>query len=382
METEFLKIFGPGDAPLVCFAPGRVNLIGEHTDYNGGYVFPCALSLGTWAALRPRGDALCKFVSANQPEVVETPLNTLRKEPAHGWANYPKAVADQLLRRGHKLGGFDLYVRGDLPNSAGLSSSASLELATAVGLNRLFRCGITQPLALAELCQAAENQFVGVNCGILDQFAVAMGKKDMAVLLHCGTMASEYVPLALGGARLLITNTNKPRGLADSAYNQRRAECETALAALQTRLNIKTLGEVSPADFEANADAIPDAVCRKRAEHVVREDARVLAAVESLRRGDLPAFGRLMNASHASLRDLYEVTGPELDALAEAAWKQPGVLGSRMTGAGFGGCTVSIVEQGAVEAFMENVGAEYTRRTGLAAAFYVAETGDGAAENK
>ncbi|MDR1531779.1 MAG: galactokinase [Clostridiales bacterium] len=359
------------------FSPGRVNLIGEHTDYNGGYVFPCALNLGTYGTARKRGDNVCRFASANFDLEVQARLDKISYSPSQGWANYLLGVTDRFLKSGHKLGGFEIFIHGDLPNSAGLSSSASVELLMAVALNAMFECGMASQ-DMAKLSQRAENEFVGVNCGIMDQFAVAMGRKNHAIMLNCAALDYEYVPLELGGSYLIITNTNKPRQLAGSVYNTRRSECESALKSLQAKLSIKALGELSAEVFEEYSGLIADETCRKRAKHIVYEDERVKTAVGLLRAGDLAGFGRLMNESHVSLRDLYEVTGYELDTLAAAAWEQDGVAGSRMTGAGFGGCTVSIVRENAAENFIGRVGEIYQRATGLKADFYVVETGGGA----
>jgi len=353
-------------------SPGRVNLIGEHTDYNGGYVFPCALSMGTYGAASRRGDEIIGLSSANFDLRCEAQLSELVNDPAHDWANYPKGVAAEFQKMGHKIGGFDLFVKGDIPNGAGLSSSASLLVLTAVVINDLFGCGLSAK-EIALLTQRVENDFIGVNCGIMDQYAVSFGRKDHALLLDCNKIEHEYVPLDLGEYVIVISNTNKRRGLADSKYNERRGECEAALALLQKECDINALCELDVKTFEAHKHLISDPILLKRASHAVYENARTLAAVKVLNDGDIVQFGKMMNDSHASLRDLYEVTGTELDTLAAAAQKADGVLGSRMTGAGFGGCTVSIVRGDAVTAFKESVSAEYPQ-----ADFYVAETGDGA----
>ena len=361
----------------VFFAPGRLNLIGEHTDYNGGYVFPCSISLGTYGAIRKRKDEIAKFTSKNIGLTVETDINKIIYDPAHGWANYPKAVAAELTKMGCRLGGFDLYVDGNLPSGAGLSSSASLELLTCTALNDIFGLGLSL-IEMAQLCQRAENGFVGVNCGIMDQFACGLGRKNQVILLNCKTLNYEFVPLTMEGYKLIISNTNKQRGLENSKYNERRAECEQALASLRTKLPIEALCDITPALFEEHKHVIKDEVILKRATHIIYENARVLAAVDTLSKNDLFAFGALMNESHISLRDLYEVTGTELDTLAEAAWETDGVLGSRMTGAGFGGCTVSLVAESETTSFIKKVGEIYKQKTGLNADFYIAETGTGA----
>ena len=381
LENDFTKHFGNGEAPRFYFSPGRVNLIGEHTDYNGGHVFPCALSLGTYGAARKRADGMIRLISGNMGPAVDLRADNIVFDPAHGWANTLKGVAFELIKAGNNIGGFELYIYGDLPHSAGLSSSASVELLTAAALNDLFELNINT-LELVKLCQRAENQFIGVNCGILDQFACGMCRKNHAVLLDCGNLVYDYVPLKLGDYRIVIANTNTKRALADSKYNERRAECERALrdlkTALKKNLEPENLCDLDNETFDKNKYAIKNETARKRAEHAVYENTRALMAVDALKADDLRAFGRLMNESHISLRDLYEVTGSELDALAEAAWAVEGALGSRMTGAGFGGCTVSIVRKNAIDTFIETVGASYSARTGITADFYIAETGGGA----
>ena len=362
------------------FSPGRVNLIGEHTDYNGGHVFPCAISLGTYALVAPRTDGISRLYSMNLPEqgVVQFPMHGAVKSDAYGWANYPVGVVRVMEDAGHRAAhGFDIVLYGTLPNGAGLSSSASIEVLMAVILNDELNLGIDM-VELVKFSQKAENEFVGMNCGIMDQFAVGMGKKDCAILLDCNTLFYRYSKLALDGCSIVITNTNKTHSLVTSAYNERRAQCESALKALQKVKPIKALGELTNAEFDAIASAIPDPVERRRARHAVYENNRTLEAVKALEANDVKRFGELMNASHVSLRDDYEVTGPELDTLAELAWQQDGVLGSRMTGGGFAGCTVSIVRDAAIPAFEKNVGDAYTAKIGYAPSFYVANIADGA----
>ena len=362
------------------FSPGRVNLIGEHTDYNGGHVFPCAISLGTYALVAPRTDGISRLYSMNVPEqgVVQFPMHGAVKSDAYGWANYPIGVVRVMEDAGHRAAhGFDIVLYGTLPNGAGLSSSASIEVLMAVILNDELNLGIDM-VELVKFSQKAENEFVGMNCGIMDQFAVGMGKKDCAILLDCNTLSYRYSKLALDGCSIVITNTNKTHSLVTSAYNERRAQCESALKALQKVKPIKALGELTNAEFDAIASAISDPVERRRARHAVYENNRTLEAVKALEANDVERFGELMNASHVSLRDDYEVTGPELDTLAELAWQQDGVLGSRMTGGGFAGCTVSIVRDAAIPAFEKNVGDAYTAKIGYAPSFYVANIADGA----
>ena len=379
MQEVFREKFGAAQTHAY-FSPGRVNLIGEHTDYNGGHVFPCAISLGTYALAAPRTDGISRLYSMNVPEqgVVQFPMHGAVKSDAYGWANYPIGVVRVMEDAGHRAAhGFDIVLYGTLPNGAGLSSSASIEVLMAVILNDELNLGIDM-VELVKFSQKAENEFVGMNCGIMDQFAVGMGKKDCAILLDCNTLSYRYSKLALDGCSIVITNTNKTHSLVTSAYNERRAQCESALKALHKVKPIKALGELTNAEFDAIASAIPDPVERRRARHAVYENNRTLEAVKALEANDVKRFGELMNASHVSLRDDYEVTGPELDTLAELAWQQDGVLGSRMTGGGFAGCTVSIVRDAAIPAFEKNVGDAYTAKIGYAPSFYVANIADGA----
>ena len=379
MQEVFREKFGAAQTHAY-FSPGRVNLIGEHTDYNGGHVFPCAISLGTYALVAPRTDGISRLYSMNLPEqgVVQFPMHGAVKSDAYGWANYPIGVVRVMEDAGHRAAhGFDIVLYGTLPNGAGLSSSASIEVLMAVILNDELNLGIDM-VELVKFSQKAENEFVGMNCGIMDQFAVGMGKKDCAILLDCNTLSYRYSKLALDGCSIVITNTNKTHSLVTSAHNERRAQCESALKALQKVKPIKALGELTNAEFDAIASAIPDPVERRRARHAVYENNRTLEAVKALEANDVKRFGALMNASHVSLRDDYEVTGPELDTLAELAWQQNGVLGSRMTGGGFAGCTVSIVRDAAIPAFEKNVGDAYAAKIGYAPSFYVANIADGA----
>ncbi len=379
--AEFSKIFeGDGQAELF-FSLGRVNLIGEHTDYNGGHVFPCALTIGTYGAVRKRADRKLRLYSMNfsGTGIWETSLDELTPCPEDRWTNYPKGVLWALQEKGYKVPfGFDLLVYGNIPNGSGLSSSASLEVLIGTIAKEFYSLDTLTMEEIAKIGQYSENHYNGVNCGIMDQFAVAMGKKNHAIYLDTATLEYEYAPLELGDARIVIACSNKKRGLADSAYNTRRSECETALQELQQVVKVETLGDLSEEEFEQYKDAIQDPVRVRRARHAVYENQRTRKAAEALRQGDLAEFGRLMNESHVSLRDDYEVTGIELDTLAETAWEQPGVIGSRMTGAGFGGCTVSIVKNDAIDAFIENVGKKYESVIGYAADFYVVEAGDGA----
>ena len=379
LEQKFKEVFGK-DAEQQFFAPGRVNLIGEHTDYNGGNVFPCAIDKGTYGLVSKRADRTFRMYSENFADlgVMEFTLDELVNDKKHNWANYPKGVIKMFVEEGFKIdSGFDFLVSGNIPNGAGLSSSASIEMLTGIVLKDLFHLSI-DPIAMALLGKKVENLFIGVNSGIMDQFAVAMGKKDHAILLDCNTLKYDYVPVVLKDEVIVIANTNKRRGLADSKYNERRAECDEALAELQTKLPIKALGELSIEEFEANKDLIKSPIRQKRAKHAVYENQRTLKAQKELSAGNLAEFGKLMNQSHISLRDDYEVTGVELDTLAALAWEQPGVVGSRMTGAGFGGCTVSIVKKDKVDDFIKNVGEAYKNKIGYAADFYIAAVSEGA----
>ena len=379
LEQKFQEVFGvPAEKQF--FAPGRVNLIGEHTDYNGGNVFPCAIDKGTYGLVKKRNDRKFRMYSENFADlgVMEFTLDELTNDKKHDWANYPKGVIKMFLEAGQKIdSGFDILFSGNIPNGAGLSSSASIEMLTAIVLKDLFHLSI-DPVEMAQLGKKTENLFIGVNSGIMDQFAVAIGKKDHAILLDCNTLKYAYVPVVLKDEVIVIANTNKRRGLADSKYNERRAECDEALAELQTKLPIKALGELSIEQFEANKDLIKSPIRQKRAKHAVYENQRTLKAQKELSAGNLAEFGKLMNQSHISLRDDYEVTGVELDTLAALAWEQPGVVGSRMTGAGFGGCTVSIVKKDKVDDFIKNVGEAYKNKIGYAADFYIASVSDGA----
>ena len=376
---KFGEIFGDTMDAKVYFAPGRVNLIGEHTDYNGGHVFPCALTIGTYGVARKRTDNRLRFYSMNFEKLglVESSLDDLTPSSEADWTNYPKGVIWAFGEKGMKVpGGMDLLLMGNIPNGSGLSSSASVEVLTGFILRDFFGFDVTnQDLAL--IGQFSENQFNKVNCGIMDQFAIAMGKKDNAIFLDTADLSYEYAPIILKGAKLVIACSNKKRGLGDSKYNERRSECETALAELQKAVPIASLGELDEETFEKNAGLIESEVRRRRAKHAVYENQRTIRAVKALKANDIEAFGQLMNASHVSLRDDYEVTGIELDTLVEEAWKVEGVIGSRMTGAGFGGCTVSIVKDEAIDEFIEKVGAAYKEKIGYNADFYVVEAGDG-----
>lgn len=379
LKSMFLERYGGEASSIGVFqAPGRVNLIGEHTDYNGGSVFPAALTFGTTLLIRPREDRKLAFASTNFPISREIPPDSLVFDEADDWVNYPKGIVWELEQRGITLTrGYDFLYHGEIPNGAGLSSSASIEVVTAYALLAMEGAPI-DTVRISLWSQHAENEFVGVKCGIMDQFAVANGKKDHAILLDCDTLRHELVPFHTGEYRLVIGNTNKRRGLVDSKYNERRAQCEEAVRDLRGAFpDLQLLGQLTLEQFRANESLIGDGTVRRRARHVVEEIDRVARSMDVLKRGDLAAFGQLMNASHDSLRDLYEVTGDELDAMVNAAREVPGVLGSRMTGAGFGGCTISLVHESSVERFISEVGAKYESATGLHPDFYVCDIGDG-----
>ncbi|WP_036609225.1 galactokinase [Oribacterium sp. P6A1] len=377
----FAEKFGEGSNEGVkCyFAPGRVNLIGEHTDYNGGHVFPCALTIGSFAAARKRSDRKLRFYSVNLDKsgVIETSLDDFKPLKEDSWISYPKGVMWAFEKRGFSMDtGLDIVIYGNIPNGSGLSSSASIEVLTGFILRDLYGFDVSG-VDLAVIGQDAENNYCGMNCGIMDQFASAMGKEDNAIFLDCATLKYEYAPVVLNGMKLVVTNTNKKHKLVGSAYNDRRNECEKAREILAGVAGIRELGELSNEDFEKYKDAIKDPVVLKRAKHAVYENNRTLVAVEALKNGDIEEFGKLMNASHVSLRDDFEVTCEELDILAEEAWKIPGVLGSRMTGGGFGGCTVSIVKDEAIPEFKKQVGEAYKAKVGYDCTFYEVSIGDG-----
>ena len=362
------------------FAPGRVNLIGEHTDYNGGHVFPCALTLGTYGIVRSRSDRKLRFCSANFENlgVIETSLDELVPDPKANWTNYPKGVMWAFEKRGYKLNhGLDILIYGNIPNGSGLSSSASLEVLTGVILKDTYGFDVSM-VDIALIGQDSENNFNGCNCGIMDQFASAMGKKDHAIFLDTNTLHYEYAPVVLEDAKIVITNSKVKHSLVDSAYNDRRNECETALKELKTAVKIESLGELTEEEYEAHKDVIKDAVRQKRAKHAVYENQRTIRAVEALKNQDVELFGKLMNASHESLRYDYEVSCEEIDILVDLAQAMPGVLGSRITGGGFGGCTVSIVKNDAVDTFISEIGKTYQEKVGHEAEFYVVDIGAGA----
>lgn len=376
-EKFFEKFGNRSDKPVLFFSPGRVNLIGEHTDYNGGFVFPCALNYGTYLLIRKIKDNTLKFSTINFNDDTIAELKGLFLNTGRKWINYPLGVINEFIKKGIKLSGLELLYYGDVPNGAGLSSSASIEMVTAVALNEFFNAGFNT-LDLVKMSQKAENEFVGMNCGIMDQFAVGFGKKDHAIFLNCDTLFFENVPLVLTDCSLIITNTNKRRGLTDSKYNERRSECDKAVELLKLFKPIRNLSELNNGEINILEKYIKDPVIRKRAKHVISENGRVIEAVNVLKDNNIIRFGELMNQSHDSLKDDYEVTGIELDTLVYEGRKLPGVIGTRMTGAGFGGCTISIVRKADSANFMTTLSGTYHKKTGLMPDFYQPEIGNGA----
>lgn len=380
LVEKFQELFGAEGDIRTYFAPGRVNLIGEHTDYNGGHVFPCALTLGTYGIARKREDNKLRFYSVNFERlgVIESSLEDLKPYKAAEWTNYPKGVMWAFEERGYKLpNGLDILLYGNIPNGSGLSSSASLEVLTGVILKDMFGFDVSMT-DIALIGQFSENNFNGCNCGIMDQFASAMGKKDNAIFLDTNTLQYEYAPVVLEDAKIVIINSKVKHSLVDSAYNDRRNECETALKELQEVVAVQTLGDLTEEAFEKHKDAIKSEIRQKRARHAVYENQRTIRAVEALKENRIEEFGKLMNESHRSLRDDYEVSCKEIDILVDLAWETEGVIGSRITGGGFGGCTVSIVKNDAVDRFIKNIGEQYLAKVGHEAEFYVVDIGDGA----
>ncbi|HQL46853.1 MAG TPA: galactokinase [Bacteroidales bacterium] len=378
LKEEFFRLYGDRDKdPVLFYSPGRVNLIGEHTDYNGGYVFPCALDFGTTLLVRSGSGEEIRMNSLNFPGEVVIPLALNYLPIPKSWTNYPVGVINEFARKGIGAPAMEMLFTGDIPNGAGLSSSASIEMVTAVAMNELTGAGL-EMMEMVKMSQKAENGFVGMNCGIMDQFAVGFGRANHAINLNCDTLEYRYAPVNLGDRRLVITNTNKRRGLTDSKYNERRAECEKAVTLISAHRPVRNLSELTVSNLWMLDSYIPDPVVRKRAKHVITENGRTLDAIKALENNDIELFGRLMNESHDSLCNDYEVTGAELDTLVYEGRKLPGVTGTRMTGAGFGGCTVSIVESEHVDEFISRLGKVYTEKTGLTADFYLPGIGDGA----
>ena len=380
LKNRFAEIFsGPMQDVRFFHAPGRINIIGEHIDYNGGYVLPCALNIGTHALVRKNGDGTARFASLNFDDVIEITLNDVAYNPKHNWANYPMGVLAMMQADGHNFSGFDVLFSGNIPNGAGLSSSASIEMVMAVALNNVFGLGY-QKIDLVQLAQRAENQFNGVNCGIMDQFAVGMARKNNALHLNCDTLEYKHVPMRIDGYKIVIMNTNKRRQLNESKYNERRLECDAALTSLSIVENINQLANISQETFEANKHLIKSEAVRKRTKHVISENLRVKQAVEALEAGNISILGELLNQSHVSLRDDYEVSCFELDTIVSLAAANPTCVGARMTGAGFGGCAIALVDESASADFMAFVAAEYEKIVGYAPSMYLCESGDGARE--
>ena len=378
---KFEELFGDTSDAHLYFSPGRVNLIGEHTDYNGGHVFPCALTIGTYGAAKKRNDNKIHFYSMNLDNfgVIEVTLKDLSYHAEYNWANYPLGVVWAFAEKGYTLDtGFDMVIWGNIPNGSGLSSSASLEVLTGVILRDLYNIDALTMTDLAQIGQYSENNFNGCNCGIMDQFAVAMGKADNVIFLDTSTLKFEYAPVKLKDAKIIITNSKVKHSLVDSAYNTRRQECADALAALQTVVSIESLGDLDMETFEKYKSVIGDPIKEQRAKHAVAENQRTIDAVAALKADNIELFGQLMNQSHISLRDDYEVSCEEIDILVDLAWNTSGVIGSRITGGGFGGCTVSIVKNDAIDTFIETIGTAYKEKVGHEAEFYTVEIGDGA----
>lgn len=380
-SNKFKEIFSK-EATHNYFTPGRINLIGEHIDYSGGFVFPCAITFGTYAWVALRDDNKLRLYSENFAElgIIENDISSLVYDENDDWANYPKGVLKMMQDAGYNVDqGLDVLIYGNIPNGAGLSSSASLEVLMGLIASKLNNLNLDM-VEIVKLSQKAENIFVGVNCGIMDQFAVGMGKKDQAILLNTNTLEYEYVPVELGDHSIVIMNTNKRRGLVDSAYNQRREQCESALEILQSVKPHKYLCDYTMEELEANKALFKDPVVYQRARHAISENTRTKNAAVVLKDNDLIGFGKLMNESHISLRDDYEVTGIELDTVVSLAWDQEGVLGARVTGAGFGGCALAIVRNDNVDDFIKSVDESYAKAIGYDASFYVASIGQGASE--
>ena len=381
LKKKFTESYGDGGDIREYFSPGRVNLIGEHTDYNGGHVFPCALTLGTYGIMRRRDDNTLNFSSANVRlgEVISVDMNDISYKQEYNWANYPLGIVWAMQEKGIELdGGFDMMIWGNIPNGSGLSSSASIEVLMGKMIQDAYELKELGMLDLALIGQYSENNFNGCNCGIMDQFAVAMGKKDNAMFLDTSDLSYQYAPIDLQDEKIVIVNSKVKHSLVDSAYNERREQCALALKELKSKLDIETLGDLDIDTFEDSKSLISSDIVRKRAKHAVYENQRTIEAVDALKKNDVARFGELMNESHISLRDDYEVSCDEIDTLVELAWETDGVVGSRMTGGGFGGCTVSIVKNYAVDKLKAHIEEEYLVKTGLKAEIYIVDIGDGA----
>lgn len=376
LRNRFFDIYGPGEAAAF-FSPSRINLIGEHVDYNGGMVLPCAISLGTYGIARKRSDSILRLASENMDIRAEVSLCNLKYEEEHGWTNYAKGVIFHLMKAGYRAGGMEILVSGNIPSGAGLSSSASLEMLVGEMINQLYNGGKIDRIELIKLCQEAENSFVGVMCGIMDQFAIGMGRKNKGIYLNCETLQYEYVDLDLKDYTIVVMNTNKIRALNESKYNERRSQCGEALEILKRHREIENLCQLSPEDFRELSGFIEDETIRKRAQHAVYENHRVKKATRALKNEDIGLLGQLIKESHDSLKNLYEVTGAELDTIADAANSMDFCAGARMTGAGFGGCAIAIVKNERVQEFIDNVNNLYREKIGYDAGFFVTGIGDG-----
>src|ERR1700744_1350776 len=368
LQQEFIAIYGK-PAANAFFSPGRVNLIGEHIDYNGGLVMPCAITLGTSMLTAPNNDGVFRFRRVNFDDIADIPLQSSYTKENSCWYNYPLGVIQHFVNDGHQVQGLDMLYHGNIPIGSGLSSSASIEVVTAFAFNTLFNAGYSK-LDLVKLSKWVENKFIGLNSGIMDQFAVAFGEKDKALMLNCDTLDYKAVDTNLGEYVLAIINTNKPRKLAESKYNERVQECQAALKALQQELDIQNLCDIDSGTLKQYQHLITDAVVLKRATHVIEENDRVKLAAEALAGSDLAEFGRLMYASHDSLKNLYEVSGKELDAVVDYSKTNPNVAGARMTGAGFGGFAIALVKESTFDQFSEAVTAFYTDKIGYAPSVY------------
>ena len=378
IKEEFQKRFQKKPEHIF-FSPGRVNLIGEHIDYNGGKVMPCAISLGTYLAISKNTDKVLRFQCLNFPESVQLHLQNSYTKTGKEWFNYPLGVIDHLLNEGHSISGLDMLFYGNLPIAAGLSSSASIEVLTAYALNHLFQLNISR-LEIALLSKKVENEFIGVNCGIMDQFAVTFGEKDKAILLNCDTLEYDLLPFETGDYILAIINTNKARSLADSKYNERFAQCGAALKALKKEIDVNNLCEIDMETFQSHKHLINDPVLEKRALHVISENFRVNEATRVLKENDLKKFGQLMYESHQSLKDLYEVSGIELDTIVDFCKSYDHCIGARMTGAGFGGCAIALVKKERLEDFSKKLSIYYKTKIGYEPTVFASEIGEGVRE--
>jgi galactokinase len=378
LEEKFRKLFDK-ECKYIFFCPGRVNLIGEHIDYNGGKVMPCAISLGTFLAVSKNKDKKFRFRCLNFPEQADLHLQTSYSKTGKEWFNYPLGIINQLIQDGHNLSGMDMLFYGNLPIGAGLSSSASIEVLTAFALHQIFQFNISKQ-EIALLSKKVENEFIGMNCGIMDQFAVAMGKKDKAILLNCDTLDYEYVPFETGEYALAIINSNKQRSLTDSKYNERFAECGAVLKLLKKELKVQHLCDVDLNSFESHRHLINDPVLEKRALHVISENFRVHEAADALKAGELFTFGKLMYASHQSLKEWYDVSGIELDTIVEFCKTYNGIIGARMTGAGFGGCAIALVKKDQLDDFAAKLAIYYKNKIGYEPEVFASEIGDGVRE--